>query len=79
MPACDVVARCRATTICDVRFNDITSLARHIYGAIFFFDTESPFFAFLNANLWKRIFRRCYKQIITLAFWSSPLISTIDH
>ena len=68
MPACDVVVPRR----CDVRFNDVTSLARHFYNAIFFFNAESTIFLFLNTNhLWNRIFRYD-KQIITWAFWSSP-------
>ena len=37
MPACDVVA---PRYICDVRFNNVTSFLRHIYAAIFFFNTE---------------------------------------
>ena len=36
MPACDVVV----PMYYDVRFNDITSLLRHICDVIFFFNTE---------------------------------------
>ena len=36
MPACDLSRH----GICDVKFNDVTSLKRHFYGAIFFFNAE---------------------------------------
>ena len=67
--------------ICDVRFNDVTILSRHIYCAIFFFNAEIDvfccffFLAFLNTNLLNIIFRRFDKQILNWAFWSSPLIN----
>ena len=41
MPACDVVSPC----ICDIGFNDVMSLLRHIYGAIFFFNAEINVFS----------------------------------
>ena len=37
--------------ICNVRFNDVTSLLRHIYVAI---NAEIDVFAFLNTNLWNK-------------------------
>ena len=75
MPARDVVEPW------DVTLGQVT--LRHCYVSFivpFSFSAQKlTFSAFLNASPLNRRLRRCDKQIITWTFWSSPLVSTLDH